>query len=62
MGILLISHDMNVVRRLCEDVAVMYKGKIVERGLTEDIFHHPQDEYTKRLIAAIPTRRRYGSA
>lgn len=61
VGILLISHDMNVVRRLCEDVAVMYKGRIVERGLTEDIFHHPQDEYTKRLIAAIPTRRRHGS-
>ena len=58
VGILLISHDMNVVRRLCEDVAVMYKGKIVERGLTEEIFRNPQDEYTKRLIAAIPTRRR----
>ena len=62
VGILLISHDMNVVRRLCEDVAVMYKGKIVERGLTGEIFRNPQDEYTKRLIAAIPTRRRYGSA
>ena len=61
VGILLISHDMNVVRRLCEDVAVMYKGKIVERGLTEEIFHHPQDEYTKQLIAAIPTRKRHGS-
>ena len=62
LAILLISHDMNVVRRLCEDVAVMYKGKIVERGLTEDIFHNPQDEYTKRLIAAIPTRKRHGQA
>lgn len=62
VGILLISHDMNVVRRLCEDVAVMYKGKIVERGLTEEIFRNPQDDYTKRLIAAIPTRKRYGSA
>ena len=61
VGILLISHDMKVVRKLCEDVAVMYKGKIVERGLTEEIFHHPQDEYTKRLIAAIPTRKRHGS-
>ena len=61
VGILLISHDMKVVRKLCEDVAVMYKGKIVERGLTEEIFHRPQDEYTKRLIAAIPTRKRHGS-
>ena len=59
VSILLISHDMTVVRRLCENVAVMYKGQIVERGRTEDIFQHPQDEYTRRLIAAIPTRKRH---
>ena len=61
VGILLISHDMNGVRRLCEDVAVMYKGRIVERGPTEDVFRNPQDAYTKRLIAAIPTRKRHGT-
>ncbi len=61
VGILLISHDMNIVRRLCEDVAVMYKGRIVERGLTEEIFKNPQDDYTKRLIAAIPTRKHHGT-
>ena len=61
VGILLISHDMTVVRRLCEDVAVMHKGKIVERGLTEEIFRNPQDEYTRQLIAAIPTRKRHGN-
>lgn len=59
VGILLISHDLSVVRRLCENVAVMYRGEIVERGTTEDIFNAPQDEYTKRLIAAIPTRKRH---
>ena len=60
VGILLISHDLSVVRRLCENVAVMYRGKIVERGKTEDVFNNPQDEYTQRLIAAIPTRKRHG--
>ena len=59
VGILLISHDLSVVRRLCENVAVMYRGEIVERGKTEDVFNNPQDEYTKRLIAAIPTRKRH---
>ncbi len=62
VGILFISHDLNIVRRLCEDVAVMYRGRIAERGQTEEIFRHPQDEYTKRLIAAIPTRKRHGTA
>ena len=60
VGILLISHDLSVVRRLCENVAVMYRGEIVERGKTEDVFNTPQDDYTKRLIAAIPTRKRHG--
>ncbi len=59
VGILLISHDMTVVRRLCEKVAVMYKGRIVESGCTEKIFCNPQDEYTRRLIAAIPKRKRH---
>lgn len=59
VGILLISHDLTVVRRLCERVAVMYKGLIVESGGVEDIFRHPQDAYTQRLIAAIPTRKRH---
>ena len=58
VAMLFISHDLNVVRRLCDNVAVMYKGEIVERGRVEDIFNDPKQEYTKRLIAAIPTRKK----
>lgn len=58
VAMLFISHDLNVVRKLCDNVAVMYKGEIIERGRVEDIFNNPQQEYTKRLIAAIPTRKK----
>ena len=55
-SILFISHNLNVVRKLCSEILVMHKGVIVERGDTEEIFHHPKEAYTQRLIAAIPTR------
>ena len=61
VGILLISHDLRVIRHLCDRVAVMYKGEIVEAGPTERVFENPQHEYTKQLISAIPTREKVRS-
>lgn len=58
VSMLFISHDLRVVRRLCKKIAVMYHGEIVEQGSTEDIFNHPVHEYTKRLLAAVSSRRR----
>lgn len=58
MSILFISHNLNVVRKLCTRVAVMEKGLIVEQGDTEQVFRNPQAPYTQRLIAAIPTRKK----
>ena len=58
MSILFISHNLNVVRKLCTQVAVMEKGLIVEAGTTERVFYDPQADYTKRLIAAIPMRKK----
>ena len=57
-GILFISHNLHVVRKLCNRVAVMCKGEVVETGDVDQVFYHPQQEYTQRLIAAIPTRNR----
>ena len=56
MAILFISHDLQVVRKLCTRVAVMQRGRLVETGGVEEIFRAPGQEYTKRLLAAIPTR------
>ena len=58
MSILFISHNLNVVRKLCTRVAVMEKGMIVETGATKQVFYDPQADYTKRLIAAIPMRKK----
>lgn len=51
---LFISHNLEVVRYLCDNVAVMYLGKIVEMGTKEDIFENPMHPYTKLLLSSIP--------
>ena len=56
-GILFISHDLGVIRKLCSRVIVMNQGEIVEEGPVSQVFEKPQEEYTKKLLAAIPTRR-----
>ncbi|MGN0342732.1 MAG: ABC transporter ATP-binding protein [Roseburia sp.] len=58
--ILFISHDLGVIKRLCDRVLVMYAGKIVEQGRTSTILIHPVHEYTKGLMNSIPTRKKKG--
>ncbi len=55
MSYVLISHDLGVVRQLTSRVLVMFNGRIVEAGTTEQVFEDPQDAYTRRLLAAIPS-------
>lgn len=51
---LFISHDLGIIKHICDKIGIMYKGRLVEEGTSEDIFNNPQHIYTKRLIAAIP--------
>lgn len=54
MAIMMITHDLGVVASMCDHIAVMYAGNIVEYGTTDDIFYNPKHEYTKGLIRSIP--------
>lgn len=55
-AMLFITHDLNLARRICNRIVVMKDGCVVEQGDTEEIFLHPKQEYTKRLIEAVPSR------
>ena len=54
-AILLVTHDLGVIASICDEVAVMYAGRIVERGSVEDVFYRPLHPYTRALLRATPT-------
>ena len=54
MAIIMITHDLGVVASMCDRIAVLYAGRIVEYGTTDDIFYNPKHEYTKGLLKSIP--------
>jgi peptide/nickel transport system ATP-binding protein len=58
LSILFITHDLRVAARLCDRVAVMLNGRVVEYGATQEVFLDPQHAYTRALFAAAPGRRR----
>ena len=54
MSMIFITHDLGVVSQVADDLVVMYKGEIVERGTVREVVHSPQEPYTKRLLDAVP--------
>jgi oligopeptide/dipeptide ABC transporter ATP-binding protein len=54
LALLFITHDFGIVAKMCDRVAVMYAGKIVEMGGVRDIFNHPAHPYTEALLASVP--------
>jgi ABC-type oligopeptide transport system ATPase subunit len=51
---LFISHDLGVIRHICDRVALIHRGRIVEEGKTDEVFEHPKSDYARLLIAAMP--------
>jgi ABC-type microcin C transport system duplicated ATPase subunit YejF len=61
LAVLLITHDMGVVRHTADEVGVMYRGEIIEREGVEEFFHNPKQDYSRRLIDALPDLTRFQS-
>lgn len=55
MAIIMVTHDLGVIASMCDEIIVMYGGRVCERGTADDIFYAPAHEYTKGLLRSIPT-------
>ena len=58
LTLVFVSHDLSVVRHVCDRVAVLHEGRIVETGRTEALYDQPQHPYTRQLVSAIPSLRK----
>ena len=54
MAVILVTHDLGVIASLCDNIMVMYGGRVCERGTAHEIFYHPCHEYTKGLLRSLP--------
>ena len=61
MAIIMVTHDLGVIADMCDEIIVMYGGRVCERGTAEDIFYRPHHEYTKGLLRSIPNVDRIGA-
>lgn len=59
-SIIMITHDLGVIAKTCDEVIVMYAGAVAERGTTEEIFYNPRHEYTKGLLRSVPSPEKVG--
>lgn len=59
MAIIMVTHDLGVIADMCDDIIVMYGGRVCERGTAEDIFYNPCHEYTRGLLRSIPSADNY---
>lgn len=58
MAIIMVTHDLGVIATMCDEIMVMYGGRVCERGTADDIFYNPRHEYTKGLLRSIPSTER----